>query len=344
MSQHPPKTGLEAADPDRAPAAPEGLGLLDHARKFVRVEAEAVAGLVDILDENFLAVIALLARCPGRIVTTGMGKAGLIARKAAATFASTGAPAYYVHPAESLHGDLGMITGQDVVMAFSHRGATEELLRMVPYLKYIGTPLVLVTSNGESELARQSDLVLNLRVEREACPLNLAPTASTTAMLALADTLALTLLQDRGFGPEDFAVYHPGGALGRRLLTRVADLMHSAEDNPVVAEVAPVREAILQMTSTKMAAASIIDGEGRLAGFFTDGDLRRYLMQGGSDLAIPVGKLMTRNPKRVRPETMAVKALEILREHKIIELPVVDEDQHPVGIIHLHDITRAGII
>lgn len=316
---------------------------VERARHFIDIEAEAVARLKEILDGRFERAVELLLACQGRVITTGMGKAGLIARKAAATLASTGTPAIYVHPGESLHGDLGMITAADVVVAFSYRGQTEEVLRMIPYLKYIKVPIIAITSNGDSVLAAQADTTLIPRIEREACPLNLTPTASTTAMLALADTLALTLLEARGFKPEDFALYHPGGALGRRLLTTVGDLMHTGQSNPVVEVGTPLSVAILVMTSTKMASTSVRGKDGRLAGFFTDGDLRRYLGRGQTDLSLPIDALMNPDPKFVKPGMMAVKALEILREYKIIELPVCDDDHRPIGLIHLHDITQAGI-
>lgn len=319
------------------------MNLIECARRVIRMEAEAVAGLESTLGPEFENVIHLMLECKGRVVTSGMGKAGLIARKVAATLASTGAPSVFVHPAEAVHGDLGMITGDDVVLAFSYRGETEEVLRVIPYVKHVGAPLVAVTSNPDSELARHSDLSLLVHIEREACPMNLAPTSSTTAMLALGDTLALVLLEARGFQPEDYALRHPGGSLGRRLLTKVRDIMHTGEDNPVVASGCSLREAILVMTRSKLAATSVVDDEGRLAGFFTDGDLRRYLTKGQPDLDLPIAALMTRNPKHARPEMMAVKALELLREYKIIELPVVDSDLRPVGMVHLHDITRSGI-
>jgi arabinose-5-phosphate isomerase len=248
-----------------------------------------------------------------------------------------------MNPAEGVHGDLGMITADDVAIIFSHQGQTEEVLRIIPYLKHVGAPLIAVTSNAQSELARHAEVSLILDVKTEACPLGLAPTSSTTAMLALGDTLALVLLEARGFGPEDYALFHPGGSLGRRLLTKVADLMHTGPDNPVVAEGAPLKQAILVMTSTKLAATSVVDEAGKLVGFFADGDLRRYLMGGQCDLDKPIRELMTSSPKFVRPTMMAVKALEILREYKIIELPVCDDEHRPVGMIHLHDITRAGI-
>lgn len=318
--------------------------LLDRAREIIGMEAEAVSGLASVIDDSFLQAIDLMLHCRGRIITTGMGKAGLIGRKVAATLASTGTPSFFVHPGEAIHGDLGMITPDDVVMAFSHRGQTEEVLRIFPYLKHFQTPLIAVTSNADSELAKASDVALILTVEREACSLNLAPTSSTTAMLALGDTLAIVLLDARGFGPQDYALRHPGGSLGRKLLVKVSDLMHTGDENPTIHSSKPLSEAIVVMTSSKMAATSVVDDEGRLVGFFSDGDLRRHLGRGANDLAAPMEGLMTMNPKVARPEMMAVAALEILERYKIISLPVVDEEDRPVGMIHLHDITRAGIV
>jgi len=237
-----------------------------------------------------------------------------------------------------------MITGEDVLVVYSHRGQTEEVLRIIPYIRHVKAGLIAITSNPDSELAKLSDVALVLPIEAEACPMNLAPTSSTTAMLAMSDTLALVLLEARGFGPEDYALRHPGGSLGRKLLTKVSDLMHRDEENPIVQEDCPVREALFVMTRSKLAATSVVDSAGKLVGFFADGDLRRYLNQGADDLSLPVSSLMTRNPKVARPDMMAVKALEILETFKIIELPVVDENHHPVGMIHLHDITRAGIV
>jgi arabinose-5-phosphate isomerase len=321
-----------------------GDQLIASARRVIRMEAEAVASLEPSIGEEFLAAVAMLLRCEARVITSGMGKAGLIARKAAATFASTGTPSFFMHPGEAVHGDLGMITGDDVLVAYSHRGQTEEVLRIIPYIRHVKAGLIAITSNPESELAKNADVVLVLPIEFEACPMNLAPTSSTTAMLAMSDTLAVVLLEARGFGPEDYALRHPGGSLGRKLLTKVSDLMHRDDENPIVQEDCPVREALFVMTRSKLAATSVVDGSGKLVGFFADGDLRRYLNQGADDLSIPVASLMTRNPKVARPDMMAVKALEILEAFKIIELPVVDEHHHPVGMIHLHDITRAGIV
>lgn len=333
------------SDAARSAGASRGtLDLLGAARRVIRLEAEAVAGLESVLQEGaFERAVALVLGCRGRVATTGMGKAGLIARKVASTLASTGTTAFFLHPAEAVHGDLGMLSPEDVVVAFSHSGQTEEVLRLIPFFKHLRVPVVAVTSHRESELARQADEALIYTIGQEACPMNLAPTSSTTAMLALGDTLALVVLEARGFRPEDYALLHPGGSLGRRLLTRVGDLMHTGSDNPVVTQEASVREAIFVMTSSKLAATSVVGPDGRLTGFFTDGDLRRHLMREGADLQAPMTSVMTRNPKRAWPEMMAVKALEIMRTHKIIELPVVDAADHPVGMIHLHDITRAGI-
>jgi arabinose-5-phosphate isomerase len=316
---------------------------IDLGKSVIRQETKAMVLLEHSLDDSFAQVVAALLICPGRIVTTGMGKAGLIARKVAATFASTGAPAFFMHPAEGIHGDLGMVTAEDLVIAFSNAGQTEEVLRILPYLKHFKTPIVAITSNPESELAKNADWTLKIPVETEACPMGLAPTTSTTAMLALGDALALVLLEARGFAPEDYALRHPGGSLGRRLLTKVQDLMHSGSDNPVVPETATLQDAILTMTKSKLAATSVVNADGVLTGFFTDGDLRRHLLTNGAQMNQPISEVMTRNPKRAWPDMMAVKALEILREHKIIELPVCNEFDHPVGMIHLHDITRAGI-
>jgi len=313
------------------------------AKRVIEIETQAVAGLTSVLGPEFEKAIRLIQECKGRVVVTGMGKAGHIAKKIAATFASTGTPAFFLHPSEGVHGDLGMITKDDLVLAFSHKGQTEEVLRIIPYIKYVGAPLIAITSNAESELAKHSDVALILGVTREACPLNLAPTASTTAMLAMGDTIALVLLEANGFKAEDFAMFHPGGSLGRRLLTKVSHLMHTGKENPVVHINTSLKEAIFTMTACKLAATSVVDDSGKLVGFFSDGDLRRYLTRGEVDMDRKIGEIMTKNPKHVTPDMMAVKALEILREFKIIELPVCDENYQPIGMIHLHDITRAGI-
>jgi arabinose-5-phosphate isomerase len=319
------------------------MDIFASAKRVIDMETEAVAGLHSVIGPDFERAIQLMLECKGRVVATGMGKAGLIAKKVAATLASTGTPSFFMHPAEAIHGDLGMITADDLALMFSHMGQTEEVLRIIPYFKHLKVPMIAVTSNPKSELARHSDVALILPIKREACPLDLAPTSSTTAMLALGDTLALVLLEAHGFEQKDYALLHPGGSLGRRLLIKVSDLMHKGEDNPVVKLGTPLRDAILVMTSSKLAATSVVDNDGKLTGIFVDGDLRRLLMKGEVKLDMPVEELMTHNPKFASPDMMAVRALEILREYKIIELPVCDGDHCPIGMIHLHDITRAGI-
>lgn len=319
------------------------MDLIASARRVIRMETEAVAGLEKLLTADFEQTVRMMLDTKGRVITTGMGKAGLIAKKVAATMASTGTPSYFVHPAESFHGDLGMITADDMVIAFSFSGQTEEVLRMLPYLTQFKIPTVAVTSKAESDLAKNATVGLILQIEREACPLNLAPTSSTTAMLALGDALALTALEARGFKPEDYAVFHPGGSLGRRLLTKVSDLMHAGADCPIVRVDQTIQDAIFEMTSKKLASTAVVDERGKLVGFFSDGDLRRYLMGGSYDFSLPIVDVMTKNPKSTRPDVMAARALEVLREYKIIELPVVDPENLVVGMIHLHDITRAGI-
>ena len=319
------------------------MGILDRARHFINLEAEAVAGLTSVLDASFEQAVETMLKCRGRVVTTGIGKAGLVARKIAATLASTGTPAFFLHPAEATHGDLGMITSDDVALALSNSGQTEEILRIIPSLKHLRVPLIAITSNAKSDLVRLADTALVMAIDREACPLNLAPTSSTTAMMALGDALALCLLEARGLTPQDYALFHPGGSLGRRLLIKVSDLMHTGDENPVVWHHTPLSEAILVMTSRKLASTSVVDDQGKLVGFFSDGDLRRYLVKGEVDMTKPMADLMTANPKVARPSMMAVKAFEILTEFKILELPVVDDEHRPIGMIHLHDITRAGI-
>ena len=319
------------------------MDILASARKVIAHEAQVVAAQADHLGPAFEQAVKMILNCRGRVVASGMGKAGLIARKVAATLASTGTPSFFLHPAEGVHGDLGMITGDDLGLFFSHQGQTEEVLRILPYFKHIGAPIISITGAVQSELARYSDVTLRLVVDREACPLNLAPTSSTTAMLALGDTIALVLLEARGFTEEDYARFHPGGSLGRRLLIKVGDLMHRGSACPVVQPDTALKQAVLTMTSCNLACACVCDEDQRLLGFFSDGDLRRLIYAGDMDMDRPIGEVMTLSPKVVHPEMMAVRALEILREFKIISLPVCDEAGRLQGLLHLHDITRAGI-
>lgn len=314
---------------------------LQHARELLRDEAACLLKMADELGEEFSQAVAMMLRCEGRIVVTGIGKAGLVGRKISATLSSTGTPSFFLHPAEGVHGDLGMVTPDDVVLAFSNSGESGEVLALLPTLKILGTPLITITAKPESSPARNSDLVLPIPVEREACPLGLAPTTSTTAMLALGDALAIALLRAKKFTPENFALYHPGGALGRRLLLTVERLMHIDEENPLVAQDSTVKDAILVMTTRgNLGAASIVDDDGRLVGIVTDGDLRRLLKNYDQPLELKVRDVMTKNPKTIGKEKMAAEAMRVMEMNEITVLPVVDAGNRPIGLIHLHDIIR----
>ena len=313
------------------------------AARVLRIEAEAILGVIPKVDERFDRAVQMMRDCTGRIVVTGIGKSGLVGRKIAATLASTGTPAYFLHPAEGMHGDVGMLARGDVVVALSNSGETNEMLAILPPLKRLGVPIVLLTGNPKSTLARQSDVVLDVSVAEEACPMNLAPTSSTTAALAMGDALAMVLLELRGLRPEDYAALHPAGALGWRALFRVGDLMHTGEAMPTVSDAAPLREAIQEMTRKGLGMTTVVGRDGRLVGVITDGDLRRLHMRGGAFDALQAGEVATRGPRIIGADDLAAKALEIM-EGKITSLIVVDESQRPRGVIHLHDILRAKII
>lgn len=316
------------------------------AREVLHIEAQSILRLVDRLDERFEQAVQRILSCKGRVVTTGMGKSGAIARKVAATFASTGTPAFFLHPAEGVHGDLGMVTGQDVVLALSTSGETEELLAILPTLKRIGVGMIAMVGRTESTLAQAADVVLDVSVEREACPYNLAPTASTTAMLAIGDALAITVMQERRFTPEDFAVFHPAGTLGRRLLLRVHDVMRTGESVAVVHQARPLRDVLFAITRANAGAACIVNDEGVLAGIITDGDIRRHLLRDVANLDRPAEELMTRTPHVVRGNPLAVEVLHLFESLpvKIGEMPVLDEDGKPVGMLMLKDLLRTGIV
>ncbi|MFC5302378.1 KpsF/GutQ family sugar-phosphate isomerase [Azospira restricta] len=315
---------------------------LDLARRVLRIEAEAVAALGDRIDGGFLAALALILNCHGRVIVSGMGKSGHIARKIAATFASTGTPAYFVHPAEASHGDLGMITRDDVLIALSNSGESEELMAIVPIFKRLGGKLIAMTGNSQSSLAREADAHLDAAVAEEACPLNLAPTASTTAALALGDALAVALLDARGFGAEDFARSHPGGALGRRLLTHVRDVMR--ESAPAVTPDAGVAAAILEISKGGIGMTAVVDAERRVVGIFTDGDLRRAFEKDLDLRALKVADVMTRNPRSIGPDKLAVEAVEMMEQFRINQLPVTDGDGRLLGALNMHDLFRAKVI
>ena len=318
--------------------------ILKTARGVIALESRAVAGLSAALDASFLKAVKLLAACSGKVVLLGVGKSGLIARKIAATLASTGTRSVYLHPVESLHGDLGMIAADDVALALSYSGETEETAKLLPILKRQGLPVISITNNSDSRLARGSDVVLRLRVKREACPFDIVPTSSTTAMLALGDALAVTLMSLNGFDKKRFARLHPGGNLGKLLNLKVSDLMHKGSSNPVVKETASVAAALKVMTDTRAGAVSVTGKGGRLTGYFTDGDLRRRLQGGLKDLSTPVAGVMTRKPMTVHPETMAMDAARIISEKKIDNLPVTDSRTgRPVGIIDERDLLKEGL-
>lgn len=322
-------------------AGPHALAL---AREVLTVEAEAVRALVTRLDERFLAAVDLILNCPGRIVVSGMGKSGHIARKIASTLASTGTPAFFVHPAEASHGDLGMITRDDVVLALSNSGESPELLTIVPILKRTGARLISMTGNPASTLAREADVHLDASVAREACPLGLAPTASTTAALALGDALAVALLDARGFGAEDFARSHPGGALGRRLLVHVADVMRTGEALPRVPRGASLRDALLEMTAKGMGMTAVVNADGTVAGIYTDGDLRRCLDRGVDVHSTCIDEVMTTSPRVIAPHKLAAEAVAHMEEHKVYTLLVVDAEGHLIGALSMHDLMRAGVV
>ena len=314
------------------------------AERVFRLEAEAILGLIPRLDERFDRAVELLRRCAGRVIVTGLGKSGLIGRKIAATLASTGTPAYFLHPAEGVHGDLGMVARGDVVLALSNSGETDEVLAILPPLKRLGVSIVLLTGNPASALARQCEVVLDVSVAQEACPMNLAPTSSTTAALAAGDALALALLELRGFRPEDYAALHPRGALGWRALVRVGDLMLTGDAMPIVPESTPLREVIAEMTRKRKGMTTVVDAAGRLAGVITDGDLRRLHLRSGSIDELTAGEVATREPKTIRADELAAKALEVMETWQITSLVILDEAGRPAGIIHMHDILRAKIV
>ena len=314
-----------------------------RAREVLRIEAEAIRRLIPRLGHSFNAAVDLIVHCKGRVMVTGMGKAGIIGQKLSATFASTGTPSYWVHPAEAIHGDMGRVAKHDVIVALSNSGETEELTRLLPLIKRLGSGLIALTGNPRSMLAQHSDVVLDVSVTREACSLNLAPTSSTTAMLAMGDALAVVIAERKRFKERDFARLHPGGQLGRRLLLRVDDLMRTREANPVVRETARVKNVLLAITKARAGCAGIVDAQGRLLGIFTDGDLRRHLDSVPNLAERQVREVMTRHPKTIRADRLAAEALRILREHRIDELVVVDDKHRPVGLLDVQDLLKAGL-
>jgi arabinose-5-phosphate isomerase len=314
------------------------------AKKVLLNESRAVAGLAGKLDLQFEKAAALIAKSTGRVIVTGMGKPGFIAQKVSATMASTGTPSLYLHPAEALHGDLGRVTAKDVIIAFSNSGETEEIVRLIPIIKKIGARLVSITGNKKSTLAVNSDFVIDSSIDKEACPMGLAPTTSTTAMLALGDALAVVLIEKKKFRPKDFALYHPGGSLGKRLILKVEDIMRPRAKTAVVEKDMKVKDVLLKITRMRAGSASVVDHKGKLIGIFTDGDLRRHFEEGKELLNCKVGDVMTVSPVTISKDRLAAEAFEILRKKKIDEIPVVDRKGVPLGILDVQDILAAGLV
>ncbi|MBF0191102.1 MAG: KpsF/GutQ family sugar-phosphate isomerase [Magnetococcales bacterium] len=318
--------------------------MLERARQVLGLEAEAILAMAARLDQRFPEAVERLHACRGRVVVSGIGKSGMIGRKIAATLASTGAPALFLHPAEGSHGDLGMVTRADVVVLISNSGETWEVLGLLPVFKRLGVPLIAMTGRMDSTLARMSDVVLDIGVSREACPMGLAPTSSTTAALAMGDALAVCLLEKRHFSPEQFAFLHPGGSLGRRLLVRVSDRMHTGAKIPCVKEADTVRDALFEMTAKRLGMTGVLDEAGRLTGVITDGDLRRLLEREEDLLKRVAGEVMTRNPKVIAGDALAAEAARVMETAKITGLFVVTPERIPEGVIHLHDLLEAGLM
>jgi arabinose-5-phosphate isomerase len=318
--------------------------VIKRAKEVLDIEASAVKNLKSKIGKNFEKALSLILKIKGRVIISGMGKTGIIAQKFSATLASTGTPSLFLHTAEAIHGDLGKVTSDDAVIVISNSGQGEEMKQLLPLLKKIGSKIIALTGNPQSILAKYSDVVLDVSVRKEACPLGLAPTASTTATLAMADALAVCLLELKGFKEKDFAFFHPGGNLGKRLLLKVEDIMRLGARNPIVHEDNLVSQVLLKITQARAGSATVIDGKGRLKGIFTDGDLRRHLE---SDADLPRRKIkdvMTKNPTVISKDMLAAEAMRILQEKKIDEVPVVDKNRHPVGLLDVQDLLRAGLV
>ncbi|HJV66126.1 MAG TPA: KpsF/GutQ family sugar-phosphate isomerase [Geomonas sp.] len=319
--------------------------ILAEAKRVITVEAEALLNLASTIDSAFERAVEMILNASGRVVVTGMGKSGLIGQKIASTMASTGTPAFFLHPAEGIHGDLGMIMRGDVVIAISNSGETDEVVRILPIIKRLGASLIAMAGNPHSTLAKSGDIFLDISVKEEACPLGLAPTASTTVTLAMGDAIAVALLVSRGFKAEDFALFHPGGALGRRLLLKVEDIMHSGDSLPLVSSETLMREALFTITSKGLGITGVTAADGSLVGVITDGDLRRALGKGLDIINLPASELMRPNPKRIGRDQLAARALQQMEQYSITSLFVFADDRSaiPVGIVHLHDLLKAGI-
>ena len=317
--------------------------VIRRGKEVVRIEAEAIQALEARIDDSFAATVDLILKCTGRVIVTGLGKSGLVARKIVATMNSTGTAAIFLHPSDAVHGDLGMVRGEDVVVCLSKSGDTEEICELIPIFRRIGVKVISMVGNTSSQLARQSDIVLDTSVKEEACPHDLAPTASTTAALVLGDALAVALLDKRGFTKEEFAMFHPGGNLGKRLLLKVEEMMVAGAYVPIVREGVALSEAIVEMTSKRLGATCVVDESGKLCGIITDGDLRRLLQRTNNVTNVSAAEAMSKNPKTIRRGLLAATALEAMESYNITQLIVVDDEHHPVGMLHLHDLVKAGL-
>lgn len=321
--------------------------MIEQAKQVLKIESEAILALLPRIDAHFVDAVRMILDCRGRVVVTGMGKSGIIGKKIAATLASTGTPSFFLHPAEGIHGDLGMVTADDVILALSNSGETGEVLNILPSIKRIGAKIIALCGVKSSTLVKNAEVFLDASVEREACPLGLAPTASTTAALAMGDALAVALLSERNFTPSDFALFHPGGSLGRKLLLTVEKVMHAGDDNPKVTEDQTVKTALFTMTAKGLGAASVVSQDGHLLGIITDGDIRRGLAKGHEFLDYPVSRIMTRTPKTITADKLAAQALHIMEKNDprpITVLPVVDDNFRAIGILHLTDLLRQGVV
>lgn len=318
--------------------------ILKHAREVLKIESNGILSMMERLDESFARAVDLLRHCHGKVVVTGLGKSGLVCRKIAATLASTGTPAFFLHAGDGVHGDLGMVMKGDVILAVSNSGETEEILKLIPHFTLNGLKMIAMTGNVDSTLAQAADIVLFVGVKEEACPLGLAPTASTTAALAMGDALAVVLLEENGFKEADFARRHPGGILGRKLLLRVEDLMHRGERIPLVPQETSMKDALFEITSKRLGVTGVVNVEGQVVGVITDGDLRRSLEKDRNIFELKAKDLMTRSPKTIPGDSLAAEAVTVMEQFSITCLFVLDQDRKPQGIVHLHDLIKAGIV
>ena len=316
----------------------------EKAKEVIRKEAKAVAHLEGKIDEAFVRAVELILKCKGRVIVTGIGKSGIIGKKIAATLTSTGTAAFFLHPTEGIHGDLGMVQKNDVVIAITKSGGTDEVYQLIPLFKRLGVPIITFTGNLNSPVAEKSDVVIDVSVEGEACPNNLVPTSSTTAALVMGDALAIALLEERHFSSEDFALLHPGGNLGRKLILKVSDIMHTGDQIPVVPEETDVKQVILEMTSKRLGTTTVVNQKGKLVGIFTDGDLRRLVERSDEIFSLKAGEVMTKNPKTICGDELAAKALNLMESYSITSLVITNGKREPTGIVHLHDILKAGVM